>query len=130
MMENFFEKLLDKSSAMRALRKSASKAIILGLLDALQAPGNAAELDTGELEASPQDAKEGATPSGRAVPLPRPQLIGLPAKDDEPDRPGVPPKRVRKKSAHGPQVQGTHDANGEAQAEPPPDTNSKGGEGA
>ena len=121
-LENFFERLLDKSAAMRALRKSAGKAVVLGMLDALQAPGSAAGGDAaepgddaGELRHVP--AKDTPAPP---VSLPRPQLLGIAAKEEEPDRPGVPPKRVRKKYPRAPGPPQPAEQNGEAQGPPAP----------
>lgn len=120
-LENFFERLLDKSAAMRALRKSAGKAVVLGMLDALQGPGSVAGLDATELggeagELGHVPTKETPTPP---VSLPRPQLLGIAAKEEEPDRPGVPPKRVRKKPSHAPGPPQPVERNGEVQGPSP-----------
>lgn len=131
-LENFFERLLDKSAAMRALRKSAGKAVVLGMLDALQAPGSVPGLDAAALggeagELSHVPAKETPAPP---VALPRPQLLGIAAKEEEPDRPGVPPKRVRKKPFRAPGPSQPAERNGEVQGPPaPPPAGEAEGEG-
>ena len=119
-MENFFEKLLDKSAAMRALRKSAGKAIVLGMLDALQAPGSVAGLDAAELGGEAGELGHVPTKETPAPPvsLPRPQLLGIAAKEEEPDRPGVPPKRVRRNPSRTPGPPQPAERNGEVQGPP------------
>jgi hypothetical protein len=121
-LENFFEKLIDKSAAMRALRKSAGKAIVMGMLDALQAPGNAAGLDPAELAG--EGGELGLVPANDSpkpgVALPRPQLLGIAGKQEEPDRPGIPPKRVRKTPSRAAQPPQTLEQNGEVQGPPAP----------
>lgn len=127
-LENFFEKLLDKSAAMRALRKSAGKAIVLGMLDALQTPGSVGGIEAVE---SGGEAGEGHEPTNEpapAVSLPRPQLLGIAAKHEEPDRPGVPPKRVRKKPSRAAGSPQPSDRNGEPQAPPTPPASEAEGE--
>ena len=98
MMESFFEKLLDKSALMSAVRRSVKKATILGFADAVGGNSEqAAELPELATDGNAQAAQSPKVVHG--MPLPRPQLIGIAAKkaDEEPDMPGVPPKSIRKK---------------------------------
>src|SRR5207248_2296514 len=83
------------------IRKSTQKAVILGMMDAMQSP-NALDADPGDPAVAGADGvndQKAEAPSGSPIALPRPQLIGIAVKPatDEPDRPGVPPKRVRMK---------------------------------
>jgi hypothetical protein len=128
MMESFFEKLLDKSALMAAVRRSMKKATILGIADAVGGNSDQSELEMGELS-GPTTERQGegeqASKVVQGMPLPRPQLIGIAAKkpDDEPDRPGVPPKSVRKK-------RGDRNEVGESNATPRPSPELNGEKGA
>jgi hypothetical protein len=102
MMESFFEGLFDRSAVMRALRKSAKKATQLGIADALGCSGDGTNLEMDQMSEETAEQKTGKTQPPNAVhgiPLPRPQLLGIAAakSSDEPDQPGVPPKRIRQK---------------------------------
>ena len=98
--EGALEKTIDKSFLMRVIRNSTKKAVILGVMDAMQ---NENSLDTDPAEKTVVGVNGvGTKPemsSSSPIALPRPQLIGIGPKKvaDEPDQPGVPPKRIRMK---------------------------------
>lgn len=98
-MENWLQRALDGSCVARAIRKMAAKSTMLGCLDAMQNP-NAVLAEMGGTEGDATEVKSVTTdppaePS-QPVALPRPTLLAVGEKDDdEPDRPGVPPRRVR-----------------------------------
>jgi len=121
MLEDFFEGLFDKSAVMRALRKSAKKATRLGIADALGCNGEQGEKEMSELPETTVNQEGGKTPAPKALngmPLPRPQLLGIGAakSDDEPDQPGMPPKRIRQKRRGRDEVPDGEDAGNESPA--------------
>ncbi len=102
MLESFFQKLFDQSSAMQALRKAAKKATILGVAEGLGCDMAQAEVEVNVLSAQPMKANAKVEEQPKPVqgmPLPKPQSIGILGRKpaDEPDGPGVPPKRIRSK---------------------------------
>jgi hypothetical protein len=117
-LESWAEGMLDKSFFARAMRKSTAKSVVLGWLDAIQNP-NAVMSDIAGVEGEgTQSPPEKAIPVAPASPnqpvaLPRPKLLSMPANGsaDEPDRPGVPPRKVRKPKKQSP-------ANGQGEALP------------
>lgn len=120
-LESWAEGMLDKSFFARAVRKSTAKSVVLGWLDAIQNP-NAVLSEMAGVEAQsqgppapPAEKAFPPTPANPAQPvtLPRPMLLAMPANEsaDEPDRPGVPPKKVRKQKKQP-------STNGEAQTSP------------
>ena len=127
-LENWAEGLLDKSFFARAVRKSTAKSVVLGWLDAIQNPnGVLSEITGAEGQAPASAPPERALPAsppgpGQPVSLPRPRLLPVPGDDaaDEPDRPGVPPRKVRKQRRQSPTngQQPAPPANG--QADDPP----------
>jgi hypothetical protein len=101
-LEGWAEKMLDGSFFARAVRKSTAKSVVLGWMDAIQNP-NAVLSEIAGREADAEEPAEKPRPpipskANQPVALPRPMLLAVPGPDaaDEPDRPGVPPKKVRK----------------------------------
>jgi hypothetical protein len=98
-MENWLQQALDGSCVARAIRKMAAKSTMLGCMDAMQNP-NAVLAEMGVTESGAPEVKSVTTdpPAGPSQPvaLPRPTLLAVGKEhEDEPDRPGVPPRRVR-----------------------------------
>lgn len=116
--ESWAEGMLDKSFFARAVRKSTAKSVVLGWLDAIQNPNAVLSemVGTDATEVSPATEKViPAAPTSAApanppqpVTLPRPMLLSMPKNEqtDEPDRPGVPPRKVRKQKRQS-QANGT-----------------------
>ena len=128
-LESWAEGIVDSSFFARAVRKSTAKSVVLGWLDAMQNPNAIlAELAKGEAPSAPPGQPIAATPASpkQPVALPQPMLLAMPEEKsaDEPDRPGVPPRKVRKPQKQAP-------GNAETQAPPsllPPDDESTGGQ--
>jgi len=120
-LESWTEGMLDKSFFARAIRKSTAKSVVLGWLDAMQNPNAVLSQITGEnaeTGAAPEKALPPAPshPAG-PVPLPRPKLIAHPRDEptDEPDKPGVPPRHVRKQKKQPPSTGASAAAEGVTQ---------------
>ena len=119
-VEKWAEEKLDKSFFARVVRKSTAKSVLLGMLDAIQNPNAVlSEIAGTETEGPPAPPANKAlppTPANPAQPvtLPRPMLLSMPSNEsaDEPDRPGVPPKKVRKQKKQP-------SSNGDTQTSPP-----------
>lgn len=119
-LESWAEGILDSSFFARAVRKSTAKSVVLGWLDAIQNPNAVlSEMAGAQAQGTPSPDKTlpPVPPSpSQPVMLPRPMLLAMPGNEaaDEPDQPGIPPKKVRKQKTKG-------SANGETQpAAPPP----------
>lgn len=101
MIKKLTQQVLNNCFLADALRKMAARSMVLGCMDAVQNP-NAVLEEMGvqpsalapEVELPPEQSPAPAPPP---IALPRPGLLGLSNKPatEEPDRPGVPPKRVR-----------------------------------
>jgi hypothetical protein len=107
-LESWAEAMLDKSFFARAVRKSTAKSVVLGWMDAIQNPNAVLSEIAGAHAQAEASTPEKTIPAGAVTPsppvsLPRPMLLpipGQPPAEDE-DRPGLPPRRVRKKKKHG-----------------------------
>lgn len=100
MLEDWTEKLLSNSFLARAIRKTTAKSVLLGYLDAMQRPdevlGDITKDDGSEGTAEPDPPTVAASPAPIALPVPGLLGVATNSNQDAPDRPGVPPKRVRK----------------------------------
>lgn len=103
MLENYTTKILANCFLAKAVRKVIAQSTVLGIVDAMQNP-NAVLQDMGKTEPGmvPEVVADQAPVVSEAspppIPLPKSSLLGLANKsgEEEPDRPGVPPKRVRR----------------------------------
>ena len=101
MLKSAWKRLLKGSGYVEALEELTQEGIERGVKGAF---GIAKDQHDEEEAAKPELSDPDSKKVSPAIALPRPQLIGIADKniDDEPDRPGIPPGRVRRNRVNEP----------------------------